>query len=357
MSIPEESVAGMDTALPDYGALPPRRISTGRRASDGESVPSGLSRCVTSPPSRDDGIVNRKGDPMFKLSRSYSGLESPRSPVGEEPAHGSPRRGDPMMHMPISPKSPLGAGAGPPVVARDVPFPGVASASPLSPGSPLSPANQLSPRIPLYNVSPRGSPKKAPSVEKLKPTFGRSYTMPVERGADRAPDGNGAMDTYNTSGQPQRRAATPDPETKVIIITGGGQGIGKATAKRFAKEGWKIAVVDRDGRSAEETAAELSHMGADVLSLRVDVGNAREVEAMVLDVVDAFGRVDACFNNAGVEGERASMAEANEEEYDAVMRTNAKVGGSRRGDSCWHADLRIACCDMGGGDRFYRKSF
>eukprot|EP00899_Mesostigma_viride_P008724 jgi/Mesvir1/17853/Mv12936-RA.2 len=212
MSIPEESVAGMDTALPDYGALPPRRISTGRRASDGESVPSGLSRCVTSPPSRDDGIVNRKGDPMFKLSRSYSGLESPRSPVGEEPAHGSPRRGDPMMHMPISPKSPLGAGAGPPVVARDVPFPGVASASPLSPGSPLSPANQLSPRIPLYNVSPRGSPKKAPSVEKLKPTFGRSYTMPVERGADRAPDGNGAMDTYNTSGQPQRRAATPDPE-------------------------------------------------------------------------------------------------------------------------------------------------
>ncbi len=87
---------------------------------------------------------------------------------------------------------------------------------------------------------------------------------------------------------------------KVALVTGGGIGIGRATARLFAREGALVAVGDLDLASAEETAAMVEATGSRALAVRLDVADEESVEAFVNATVDHFGRLDAAFNNAGI---------------------------------------------------------
>lgn len=86
-------------------------------------------------------------------------------------------------------------------------------------------------------------------------------------------------------------------EGKVAIITGAGQGIGKAYAARFVREGAKVAVADLNEANAELVAKEL---GENAIAIHVDVSDEASTEAMAKAVVDAWGRIDILLNNAGI---------------------------------------------------------
>jgi NAD(P)-dependent dehydrogenase (short-subunit alcohol dehydrogenase family) len=107
---------------------------------------------------------------------------------------------------------------------------------------------------------------------------------------------------------------------KAAIITGGGSGIGEASARMFAAEGARIAVIDRDVEGGKRVAAEL---GDSCFFLSADVSSAGEMEAMSRTVVERFGRIDILFNNAGVSCV-GTLHETSEAEWDRVMTVNTK---------------------------------
>jgi len=91
-------------------------------------------------------------------------------------------------------------------------------------------------------------------------------------------------------------------EGKSALITGGGGGIGRATALAFAREGARVAVADASREAAQQTVALVNEAGGQAMSLTGDVTDAAAVQAMVKAVVDAHGRLDCAFNNAGIAG-------------------------------------------------------
>lgn len=112
---------------------------------------------------------------------------------------------------------------------------------------------------------------------------------------------------------------------KVVIVTGGGKGIGKGIAKLFAEEGARVAVVDIDVVSAQETVEELLKLGCQALAFGTDLTDADQVRAMIAKVIDAFGHVDILVNNAGGGlGTSLSIEEVSEEEWDRVIAANLK---------------------------------
>jgi NAD(P)-dependent dehydrogenase (short-subunit alcohol dehydrogenase family) len=88
-------------------------------------------------------------------------------------------------------------------------------------------------------------------------------------------------------------------ERKVALVTGGGRGIGLATARRFLREGWRAAILDVDGDLLAAAIADLAAPD-DTLSIRCDVSDPIQVQASVNAVAERFGRLDALVNNAGV---------------------------------------------------------
>lgn len=89
---------------------------------------------------------------------------------------------------------------------------------------------------------------------------------------------------------------------KVAIVTGGTSGIGRVTAVAFAKEGAKVVVAGRRDKEGADTVALIKQVGGEGLFLKTDVSQEAEVQALVEKTVRTFGRLDAAFNNAGVEG-------------------------------------------------------
>jgi NAD(P)-dependent dehydrogenase (short-subunit alcohol dehydrogenase family) len=110
---------------------------------------------------------------------------------------------------------------------------------------------------------------------------------------------------------------------KVALITGGGSGIGRATALLFAREGAAVAVVDLDGARAQVVAREIDAEGGQALAVRCDVSQTADCQRAVQETVAAFGRLDILFNNAGII-RRASVLELTEEEWDRAMAVNVK---------------------------------
>ena len=104
-------------------------------------------------------------------------------------------------------------------------------------------------------------------------------------------------------------------EGKRAIVTGAGAGIGRSIALRFAGEGARVAIADVDEEAAKRVASEV---GGEALARRTNVVKAGEVEALVSDVVEAWGGLDVMVNNAGV-GVAATVVSTTEEDYERVM--------------------------------------
>src|SRR5260370_780760 len=89
---------------------------------------------------------------------------------------------------------------------------------------------------------------------------------------------------------------------KWALITGGGGGIGRATALAFAREGARVAVADVSAEAARETVGQVNAAGGQAISLSGDVTRDADVRAMIEGVVGAYGQLDCAFNNAGIAG-------------------------------------------------------
>ena len=111
---------------------------------------------------------------------------------------------------------------------------------------------------------------------------------------------------------------------KVALITGAGNGIGRAAALGFAKGGAKVVVVDRDQAAGEATAGILRQQGSEALFLAADVTRSADVQNYVKLALDAYGSIDCFHNNAGIEGSVALTHEYDEEMFDRVMAVNVK---------------------------------
>ncbi|MEV5717501.1 glucose 1-dehydrogenase [Amycolatopsis mediterranei] len=106
---------------------------------------------------------------------------------------------------------------------------------------------------------------------------------------------------------------------KVVLVTGGGSGIGRATARAFADEGATVVVAGRDERRLASAVAEI---GGDASAATVDVTDSADVARMVETIVARHGRLDVAFNNAGILGSPAAAADLGEDDFGAVMGTN-----------------------------------
>jgi NAD(P)-dependent dehydrogenase (short-subunit alcohol dehydrogenase family) len=113
-------------------------------------------------------------------------------------------------------------------------------------------------------------------------------------------------------------------EGKVALVTGGGSGIGRATAVAFAREGAQVVIGNRNVERGEETVSMIRTAGWTASFQRTDVLVAADIEALVKHAVNEYGGLDLAFNNAGVEGEVGPLAEQTESNYDAVMDINVK---------------------------------
>jgi meso-butanediol dehydrogenase / (S,S)-butanediol dehydrogenase / diacetyl reductase len=90
-------------------------------------------------------------------------------------------------------------------------------------------------------------------------------------------------------------------EGQVAIVTGGGQGIGKAIALRLAAEGADIGIIDVNGKTAEATSKEIRDLNRRAVATAADVANFQAVDAAMNEIVGALGRLDVLVNNAGIE--------------------------------------------------------
>jgi NAD(P)-dependent dehydrogenase (short-subunit alcohol dehydrogenase family) len=111
---------------------------------------------------------------------------------------------------------------------------------------------------------------------------------------------------------------------KVALITGGGNGLGRATALGFASRGARVVVVDRDEAAGDATAGILRQQGAEARFVAADVTRSADVQAYVKATLDAYGAIDCFYNNAGIEGAVAPTAEYDEDMFDRVMAVNVK---------------------------------
>ena len=111
---------------------------------------------------------------------------------------------------------------------------------------------------------------------------------------------------------------------RVAIITGGGSGIGRGVAERFAKEGAKLMLVDLNPAGLGETAAQVRDAGADVETFEADVSVTEQVEAFFAKTVERFGRIDICINNAGIGNPPAPLIQMTDEGFDRTVAVNLR---------------------------------
>ena len=111
---------------------------------------------------------------------------------------------------------------------------------------------------------------------------------------------------------------------KVAFVTGAGSGIGRATAVAFAREGAKVVVVDVAEEANRETARRVEELGARSLAVRCDVTQSNDLEAAFQNAMTTFGRLDAAFNNAGIEQARVAAADTPLDDWDRIIAVNLR---------------------------------
>src|SRR5947209_17398480 len=116
---------------------------------------------------------------------------------------------------------------------------------------------------------------------------------------------------------------------KVALVTGGGGGIGRASALAMIREGAKVAVADFNAAAARDTVAQINAAGGQAITLTGDVTRVDDVRVLVQDTLSAYGRLDCAFNNAGIAGWQVDAAgkktaEWSEESFDRMIAVNLK---------------------------------
>jgi NAD(P)-dependent dehydrogenase (short-subunit alcohol dehydrogenase family) len=111
-------------------------------------------------------------------------------------------------------------------------------------------------------------------------------------------------------------------DRKVAVVTGGGSGIGRATAVAMAREGAAVIVADVAAEGAQATVSTIRESGGRATCVEADVSRTADVERLIATAVDGFGRLDCAFNNAGVGGPIGSTHEVTEEAWARVLAVN-----------------------------------
>lgn len=111
---------------------------------------------------------------------------------------------------------------------------------------------------------------------------------------------------------------------KVALVTGAAAGMGLSAARAFAASGAAVALADVNEDAVRSAAEELVSSGYKAIAIRCNVGDEAEVAAMVTHTVSTFGRLDAAYNNAGVQSPAVEMADASGEEFDRVTAINLR---------------------------------
>ncbi|MGA8938853.1 MAG: SDR family oxidoreductase [Acidobacteriaceae bacterium] len=113
-------------------------------------------------------------------------------------------------------------------------------------------------------------------------------------------------------------------ENKVALVTGAASGLGFATAQAFAESGASVVLADWNKNDVQEAAKQLADKGYKTLAVTCDVSDDAQVEAMVAQTVAKFGRLDAAYNNAGIQNVLAETADSPRDDYDRVMGINLR---------------------------------
>jgi NAD(P)-dependent dehydrogenase (short-subunit alcohol dehydrogenase family) len=142
-------------------------------------------------------------------------------------------------------------------------------------------------------------------------------------------------------------------EGQVALVTGAGGGIGLAAASAFAEAGASVIMADSNAALLEEATSALRSAGHEVLAMTCDVRDRNQVRAMTEQAVKAYGRLDAAFNNAGINCDGAPMLETDDEEFDSILDVNLRGIWN-----CMKAELRqmiaqgsgaiVNCSSIGG---------
>ena len=113
-------------------------------------------------------------------------------------------------------------------------------------------------------------------------------------------------------------------EERVSLITGGGAGIGRATALAFAEAGARVVVADVMVDDGKETTRIIKEAGGESVFVKADVSREADVAALIEKSVETYGRLDCAFNNAGIDGELGALQDQSEENWDRVININLK---------------------------------
>ena len=112
-------------------------------------------------------------------------------------------------------------------------------------------------------------------------------------------------------------------EGKIALVTGAGRGMGRAISLQLAEAGANIAVSDIDAGTAEDTAVAVKQLGRESIAVPADMGSVGDIDRMIRQAKDAFGRIDIVVNNAGVT-KYLDIMDVEEEDWDRIHRVNAK---------------------------------
>jgi len=112
---------------------------------------------------------------------------------------------------------------------------------------------------------------------------------------------------------------------KVALVTGAGSGIGRSTALIFGREGASVVAADIDEAGGQETVATINRVGGQAQFVRCDVTSTADVQEAIAAAVNAYGRLDCGFNNAGIIGPRGRMSDLTEEDFDRVLAVDLRA--------------------------------